>query len=306
MTIVRQRNIAGVRYSPNEFGPAHQQSATELLAALALPRRGTVYDLDAGRWPGMPVLPVHPPFLLTTWRTPRRADIDGDVPSAMTGGAIRTGVTTELITASQHTGTHIDALCHITENERWFGGGKEELHIGDFGAQFGEASSLPLLLTRGVLLDIAAVHNVAALPAGHEITVDELEAAMTRKDTDIQRGDTVLIRTGYMTVWDGPDTARVGHYGAGIGVAAARYLIDHGVAAIGSDTEDFEVIPSPHADHGAFPVHRMLLGGHGIHIIELLYLEQLADAIDARFLFICLPLRIRGATGSMVRPVAIV
>jgi kynurenine formamidase len=88
-------------------------------------------------------------------------------------------------------------------------------------------------------------------------------------------------------------------------MAAARYLAEHGVAAAGTDTEDFEVAPSKH-QYSALPVHLELLGQRGIHIMELLYLEQLATSAAGSFLFICLPLRIRGATGSMVRPIAII
>jgi kynurenine formamidase len=79
------------------------------------------------------------------------------------------------------------------------------------------------------------------------------------------------------------------------------------VAAVGSDTETFEVQPAP--DRGdppnPQPVHTLLLIEEGIYIMESLDLEVLAAASVSEFLFVALPLAIRGATGSMIDPVAV-
>jgi kynurenine formamidase len=53
------------------------------------------------------------------------------------------------------------------------------------------------------------------------------------------------------------------------------------------------------------PGHVILLVRHGIYIIENLFLEELANEQCYAFTFICLPLKLRGATGSPVRPIAI-
>src|SRR5690606_33696620 len=171
---VRQRALPGVSYVPAELGRGAHQTGDELLAALSVPSAGQLFDLDAGRWPGMPVLPVHPPFVMTTYRTPGRAVRTPDA-------ATETGVTTELIVSSAHTGTHIDALCHVTEGSRWFGGGLDAEHLGDFGPTLAEASSIPPFLCRGVLLDVAALRGVEALPAGERITAEDLRAAADRQ-----------------------------------------------------------------------------------------------------------------------------
>jgi kynurenine formamidase len=44
----------------------------------------------------------------------------------------------------------------------------------------------------------------------------------------------------------------------------------------------------------------------GIHIIECLNLEELAKAAVKEFLFVALPLKLEDATGSPVRPIAVV
>ncbi len=114
----------------------------------------------------------------------------------------------------------------------------------------------------------------------------------------------MLVRTGYMAYWPHDLEGAGRHFSAGLTPDAAIALAERGAVAIGSDTEGLEVLPEVDpAD--VFPVHIALLVERGVHIIELLYLEDLARDGRHEFLFVCLPLRIRGATASMVRPVAI-
>lgn len=298
-SLIHQRRLPGRPYRAEELGPACFQPAEEVLAALAMPSRGAIYDLDAGRWPGMPVLPVHPPFVLTTYRTPGRSQVDADLPRTTTG------FITELVTSSTHTGTHIDALSHITHAGEWFGGGSAATDIGDFGPISAEASSIPPIVCRGILVDVARLKGVDRLPAGHPITRDELAAALEAQGTILRSGDAVLVRTGYMAAWGRDEEIRRSHYGAGLTLDAGAWLADRGATVVGADTEDLEQVPSPDPSR-PLPVHVELLVERGIYIIELLHLEDLARDGIYEFLFICLPLRIRGATGSMVRPVALV
>lgn len=279
--------------------PAFEQPGAALLSALRGPQRGTIYDLDAGRWPGMPTHDVHPPFTVTTYRTPRGAQVDGDLPTGPTG------VLTELVSGSCHTGTHIDALAHITLDGGWFGGGHETTHLGDFGPTTGDAAEIPPLVCRGIMLDIAALHHRPALERSAAVGADDVEQALSAQGLSLQQGDAVLIRTGFMSYWGGDEDQRRAHYGAGLTPDAARLIADAGAVVMGTDTDDFEQVPSAVGD-GFLPVHVELLVRRGIYIIELLYLEDLARDRAFEFLFVCLPLRIRGATGSMVRPIAIV
>ena len=154
---------------------------------------------------------------------------------------------------------------------------------------------VPPLLRRGVLLDCA---RDGVLPADRELTPSDLESAAR---TDIRPGDVVLIRTGWAQSFEdaGKFIARV--HGPGPGLAAARWLSDRGIFAAGSDTVAFEKVPDP-----AMPVHVHLLVEKGIHIVECLNLEELAAAGVHEFVFIALPLKIRGGTASPVRPVAVV
>lgn len=136
-------------------------------------------------------------------------------------------------------------------------------------------------------------------------TIDEV--ALERNGVAAAAGDVALVRTGYLAGWPDPERLAA-HRGAGPDISAARLLVERGVVAAGSDTETFEVQPARDRGEPANPqpVHTLLLIEQGIYIVESLDLEQLAAAGIREFLFVALPLAIRGATGSMIDPVAVV
>jgi kynurenine formamidase len=254
----------------------------------------------------MPVWSGHAPFQLVTYRTPRGVHAAGDHDGWLHPNEVGFGWHSELMSGGAHTGTHIDALAHVTcgDDDHWFGGSNAAEHSGDHGPTRGDASELPPLITRGVLLDVARFRGLEALPAHAAVGAAELSAVIDAQGVEVRRGDTVLIRTGYGSVFPEPERMAQ-HREAGIDLSAADLLVELGVVAVGADTEALENLPSttPGNPH---PVHLRLLGDHGIYILELLALEELARDRAYEFLFICLPLAIRGATASMVSPVAIV
>jgi kynurenine formamidase len=275
-----------------------------VLAALRLVRQGRVYTLDCGRFPGMPMFPGHPPFQVLSYRTPRGIINQGD-QKWLGENEVKFSWQSEMVMGTVHSGTHIDALAHITRGDEheWFGGGSAERDLGDFGPLRGDATEIPPLITRGVLIDVAAGRGLEALPAHEAIGPDELRATLERHDLELRRGDVALVRTGYLSGWPDPEFIAA-HKQAGIDGDGALWLADQGVVAVAGDTESLEVLPStvrgnPH------PVHIALLNERGIFIIEMVNCEELSRNGVHEFCFVCLPLAIAGATGSMVRPVAI-
>lgn len=215
----------------------------------------------------------------------------------------------ELISGSAHSGAHVDALAHITIGPAgdWYGGGQADRHLSDFGPVKGDAAKLPPFVCRGVLLDAAGWRGEPCLPKGHPLTADDLRAVAEHQGVEIRPWDVVLIRTGYLSLWPDADRMRR-HATPDPDLSAARWLSGAGVIATGSDTETYEVQPAP--DRGRpsnpQPVHTHLLIESGIYIVESVYLESLAAAEIYEFLFMALPVKIAGATGSMVDPLAIV
>lgn len=157
------------------------------------------------------------------------------------------------------------------------------------------------------MLDPAAHRGVDALPAGEAVGADELADVAEAQGVEIRPWDVVLIRTGYLKYW--PDAeAMAEHRTAGPDLSAAEWLLEMGVVATGTDTETYEVQPAP--DRGSpanpQPVHTKLLIENGIYLLESVYLEELSADRVYEFLFVALPVKIEGATGSMVDPLAVI
>jgi kynurenine formamidase len=278
-----------------------------VLAAVGLVREGRMFRLARERFPGMPLFPGHPPFQVLSYRTPQGMRAAGDEPWGPVND-VGLGYMSEMVLGSQHTGAHIDAHGHMTvgPEDRWHGGSATS-DLGDFGPLKGDATEIPPLWRRGVLYDVAGFRGVDALPAGEAVTAEELLALEAARGVAAGDGDVALVRTGYLSVWPDAD-ALARHRGAGPDISAARLLAERGVAAVGSDTETFEVQPAPDPGEPANPqpVHTLLLIEKGVYIMESLDLEALAAAQVREFLFVALPLAIRGATGSMIDPVAVI
>jgi len=255
-----------------------------------------VFDLGRPMFVGMPQSPNHPAY----WHTlPRR---HGDRNRSDGGSAAN-----DLIVTGTHVGTHIDALAHVSQNGRLYG------DIDASNAQRGGTfmdhgvHTISPLFTRGILLDVpAALGQLACLP-GYEITIADLEATVVVQGTEPKPGDVVLVRSGWGPRFDEGAEAYLGHdFGVpGVGEAGARWLADTGARAVGADTIAFERL-APGAGHGALPAHRVLLVERGVYIMEALDLEAVAQHGIHLFTFVGVPLRLVGATGSPIRPLAVV
>lgn len=291
-----------------EVGPAGDLPTDKVVRAASIVKEGRRYSLATVRFPGMPLFPGHPPFQVTNYRTPEGIQAERAQPWGPPNEA-GLGYMAEVVSATSHSGAHVDALAHMTvgEDNHWYGGGNTAEHLSDKGPTLGDGAKLPVFFTRGVLLDAAGYRGVDALPAGSAVDAEEMEAIARWEDVSIDPGDVVLVRTGYLKFW--PDEEKMAeHLTAGPDLSAAEWLLEHGVIATGTDTETYEVQPAP--DRGSpsnpQPVHTRLLIENGVYLFESVYLEEIARDRVHEFLFVALPLKIRGATGSMVDPLAVV
>ncbi len=259
-----------------------------------LVEHGRVYDLAHPLEPAMPVSPNHPGFRMALVRR------HGDVVRADGGSA-----SNELIVMGGHTGTHLDALAHVSQDGRLYGGADaQRAQTGGRFTLLGVETVAPIFV-RGVLLDVAGHRGVGSLPPGERITGEELQAVAAAEGVVVPRGSAVLVRSGWARHWDDP-AAYLGHASGvpGPDPSAATWLASLGPRVTGHDSMAYEHL-APDAGHALLPVHRILLVEHGVHLIENLDLEQLAADRVYRFLFICLPLKLVGGTGSPVRPIAV-
>jgi len=158
-------------------------------------------------------------------------------------------------------------------------------------------------MTRGVLIDVAALKGVDMLGETYEITVADLEQALQKQNQKLQPGDAVIINTGWGKLW-GKDNARYMKSSPGIGVKAAEWLAKQDPMLVGGDTAPVEVSPNPDPEI-SLPVHQIMLVVNGIHLLENLKLDELASKRMYEFAFVMQPLKLQGFTGSTVAPTAI-
>lgn len=280
-------------------------TASDVLSTLALVRTGDVYDLDTGRFNGMPQWSGHPSFLITSFRTPWGSRVDADIPLLEADNDVDLRFHTEVMVTGMHAGTHIDALNHVAcgaHGDTTYGGHGPEV-VGDAGPLAGDAASIPPIVLPCAVVDVPRLRGVAQLPSSDLVSVDDL-LAWEDAHGPLPRRGAILIRTGLMRSW--PDPVRFERdSGAGIDREGARWLAEEREAyLVGSDTPTVEVVPSrePGNPH---PVHDHLLRQQGVHLLENCWLEDLAAAGTVSGVLVCLPLKVRGATGSMVRPIII-
>ncbi len=252
-----------------------------------------IYELSYAMAPSMPVYHPHIPYSLALHR--RHGDPH---PVQRADGS---SFANEVIITSGHSGTHIDALGHFSRNGCLHGGLKvAEVETRD-GFRELNAADIPPILQPAVIIDIAAARNVDCLAPGEEVAVADIEKALTLTGADIRAGDAVLLRTGWSKHWSDVETFNGRRGGLpGPGETATRWLLSRGATLVGSDTPVFECLPPPGAS-----VHAMLLVDEGIHIMENLNLDEIGRLGRPRVIFMALPLRLVGSTGSPIRPIAI-
>lgn len=254
-----------------------------------------LFDLSRPMVPGMPQSPNHPAYSHALVRR------HGDMVRPDGGSAAN-----DVIVTGTHVGTHVDALSHVSHRGALHGGvdAQQAVQGGRF-AVYGAEAIAPMLC-RGILLDVPAALGLESCPPGYEITPGDLRDAAERQGTTPRPGDVVLVRSGWGQRWGDP-AAYLGRDSGvpGVSEAGAQWLADQRVRAAGADTIAFERL-DPGAGHTHLPAHRVLLVEHGIHLIETMALEEIAAERLHEFLFVAVPLPLVGATGSPVRPLAVV
>jgi kynurenine formamidase len=275
----------------DQRGSGNHMKPETVLKAARLIKTGEVFELGRVLQETMP-LSAGRRFEIITKRTRNDA------------GSNRRGSNEELIVAEiGQVGTQFDTFPHqmingsmyncFTLDETATRTGFSKLGVEQVGA----------LITRGVLIDVAALKGVPMLGETYEITPQDLQAALAAQKLTLQPGDAVLVHTGWGTLW-GKDNARYQRSSPGLGVAAAEWLAKQDPMLVGADNTAVEVSPNPDKNL-AGPGHQIFLVVHGIHLLENVRLDELAARKAHEFAIVVEPLKIQGGTGSTVAPIAI-
>jgi len=280
----------------DEIGTLNMMTDASRLDVLKRIAGGKVYDLGVDLFPGMPYCcgPFGDPnFQIFMTHAPGR-DPAKELLSYSGDG----------VTMYLHSGTHIDALNHFGLHGKIWNQVSAADALGARGWTKSGADKYPPIIARGVLIDVAKSKNVDHLPPSYAITVADLQDALTKQRLTIHPGDVVLTRTGLMTLWPDPEKYRLAD-SPGLSLEAAKWLVETQQAMVlGADNFGVESFPSKDPQNFV-PVHSYLLAKRGVSMIEALWLEDLAKDEVYEFLFIASPLKIRGGTGSPLRPLAI-
>ena len=275
----------------DQRGSANNMKPETVLRAARLIRTGEVIELGHVLSATMPL------------SAGRRFEVDTK-RTTMNPQSNRRGSNEELVVAEiGQVGTQFDGFAHQTVGNSLYNCFKvDEVSTRTGFTKLG-IENVGSLVTRGVLIDVAALKNVEMLPETYEITVQDLQQALAREKLTLQPGDAVIIHTGYGKLWE-KDNARYSKGNPGIGVAAGEWLVRQNPMLVGADTPPVEVNPNPDAQI-SLPIHQMMLAINGIHLLENLKLDELAAKRVNEFALIIEPLKIQGATGSTVAPIAI-
>lgn len=287
----------------DEIGRLNLMTEASRAAILGRVTGGRVYDLSVEYFVGMPSWQAagDPHYRLWMTHTPRGTVVDDPLGlgAAMNQHVSYTGAAISMYT---HMGTHIDSLAHFGLDGRIWNGFRADEHLGDRGWNVAGAETIPPIVARGVLIDVAASHGVDMLPDGYRIGRSDLIAALAAQDVEVREGDVVLIRTGRMRAY--ADAAAYMANPPGMDMSAARYLVEErGAMVVGADNLSFEAFPSE-VDGNYVPLHTYLLAQQGAPILELVFLEQLAEDRVYEFAFIAGSLKLRGADAAPLRPIA--
>lgn len=208
-----------------------------------------------------------------------------------------------VVVTSEHAGTHIDAFSHQAYDLMLFGDRPAVEAQTSFGFRELGIDTLPPLIGRGVLIDLAR-HRGTPVDPGRWISLAEVQDAAAAQGVDPQAGDVVLVRTGNGAMWAEPDRYL---RGSGMAGAVSTWLADLGATAVGADNVAWDWTGEPCPELGVtLPGHVILLVQRGVPILENLDLEELGATGATEFLFLGVPLKLRGATASPIRPLALV
>ena len=295
---------------PSRWGANDQAGASnwitpeKVLASVKQVRTGKVYELGQPYNRSMP-LGYGRSYMLTIPASPTHGPL----------GSNQLVAHDEFLAASiGQVGTQFDGLGHIGQRMRMADGSIQDVFYNGvtreemrdpYGLKRLGIEHVKPIVTRGILIDVAGLKKVPTLPAGYEVTVADVRAALQRQGIDeasIAPGDAIFFNYGTSSGWT-DESKRVAGPPSGIGLEVARWVIAKQATMVGSDAGGTEAPPRDSTQ--AFPVHHELIARNGIFNMENMRFEDLVADRVYEFLFVFTPLRLEGASGSPGRPIAI-
>ncbi len=292
-------------FGPGRYGPDDRLGALNLLGpektleALQTVTEGRTYSLAVVTGPDTP---GYPP------RTYRAMVMMPAQPGGMTYGRNELRYLDEFVMAWPGVGTHFDGFAHITRGDMLYNDTPLTEVFGDEGVNVFGIETIPPIVTRGVVLDVAGLRGVDMIDVvpgetGHLITVEDLEGALEASGTDLRPGDAVMVHTGWLSLVE-TDPERFISLSPGLTADAGIWLAEQGVAVVCTDQWATDAVPFEDPEI-VFPVHQIFLVDYGVHHIQNCYSQDLVDDGVTEFMFTVGVARWQGLTQMGVHPIGI-
>jgi kynurenine formamidase len=275
------------------YGKTPAPKMTPYLKSLI--KTGNVYDIGVVRSIDMPLWPGHPKLMVLNYKY--HGETKDLEPATYEN---------DLVICCNHSGCHMDALCHIGERQAdgsiKIYGGKTAAQIKEWwGLNWMDGSQMVPVVLRGVVLDFCKYFNEDLVM--REITAADVKGCMAAQGIKVMPDvpTAFLMRTGWIVPWlKGPaEIAKVNGEG-GPNVEAEKYLESIGAVVTGADNVSYEYMPNI-----THPVHRYMLTYQGIGMVELCNLEGPCADGFTEGVYIALPTKFRGTSGSNIDPILI-
>lgn len=304
----------GPKWWPSRWGPQDEAGASnhitpqKVLEAVRLIKTGKIYELGRVYQAEQPAFGARV-FALRILGSPANADSPFGKNKLMYHDEF-------LATEIGQTGTQFDGLAHIgcelgkrgdLSETRYYNGVTEVEMFNMYGLKKLGIEKIKPLFTRGVLVDMVA-YKGRNLNLGEEIKPADLLGALSRQgisEASFRPGDAIFFRTGWAEQYWITNNAKFNEGCPGIGLDVAKWIAQKQLCVAGADTWPVEVVPGVDPDL-PFICHQELITKNGIFLHENMDLSEVAKDRVYEFAYVFAPLRIKGATGSPGRPIAMV
>ena len=286
----------------SDWVAGHFLTPEKTLSSLKIVKQGRIVDLSHTIEMGAPFMaPDQTPYIISSSATAKNSM---KIRERM-GAKNRVGANLERIEMTTHVGTHIDSLGHFSIGEHLYGGHSIEDSVGDWGLLNLGIENVPPIITRGICLDVSGLDGTDHLEAGRAVTIEDLKRAYDTAEINPQKGDMVCLNTGWGKYFMSNNEKYLAGE-PGLDINAAHWLTKQDAIAIGADNMAVEVLPGTDHPEIMMPVHQHCLAEAGVHLVENLNLLGLIQDGVAEFCLIMLPIKLKGATGCPVRPIAVI